>query len=272
MKPPAAIALAAALAFAAGLAAGRMWSRDAAPEAPAERREKDGAASVIAIAGTLGEMESGRMRIPFAEVVLGTTGHAVIPFDAARAGHAALRDAVRDATRAVIADLNAPDSPARQFARVNEVSAWVEDRYAILLDAMPGITCVPAPNAAGQVQRSGYPDLRLVHEASGDVAYLDPKLFAIGNLTSTLRTFYFSPRPNTVKVNEPALHLLVGLGHDGAGADRAFTMWHLTDLAGLMVGLKAEFNAGNPDLYHSEMILYSGDQGSAGVPSAPATR
>jgi len=259
MKTAAAITIA-ALAGIAGFSAARLTAPASSPGHGATP-EKDPAASAISIARTLGEMESGQMRISFAEVIQGTTSHQVIPFDPARPGHAAIRDAIRDATLAVITEASTAGSPAREFARINEVSAWVEDRYAAHLDATPGIACTPAPNAAGATQRSGYPDLRIQHEATGDVAYLDPKLFATGNRTSTLRTFYFSPRPNTIKVNESAVHLLVGLGHDGAGAkQRMFTDWHLSDLSGLTVGLKAEFNAANPDLYHPDLTIQSGTQ------------
>ena len=44
-----------------------------------------------------------------------------------------------------------------------------------LLNAMPGFSCDFPGTAKGRVQRSSYPDLRLVDLASSRVFYLDPK-------------------------------------------------------------------------------------------------
>ena len=101
----------------------------------------------------------------------------------------------------------------------------------------------------GEAQRSGYPDLKITHVASGSVFYLDPKLVEQGSWASTLRTFYFEPKDETLKINDDAVHLLCGIEHDGHDGQWRFIAWKLVDLSRLQVRLKAEFQASNADVY-----------------------
>ncbi|MFV1994091.1 MAG: hypothetical protein ACC661_01545, partial [Verrucomicrobiales bacterium] len=144
------------------------------------------------------------------------------------------------------------------LARINEASAHVEQALRKVLDDSDGFSCDFPPNAEGKRQRVGYPDLRLLHEGSGRVTYLDPKLFAATSAQSSLRTFYYSPSTRTGKILEDAHHLLLGISHDGVDGAWTFGPWHLVDLTRLRVGLKAEFQAGNRDLYRPDLIISSG--------------
>lgn len=117
------------------------------------------------------------------------------------------------------------------------------------VSAVPGLTCEVPANREGEHQRSGYPDLRIVDEISGDVFYLDPKLVEQSSWRSSFRSFYFEPKTKTLKINDDAVHLLVGIGHDGKVGEWVFGEWNLVDLSTLNVRLKAEFQASNADLY-----------------------
>jgi hypothetical protein len=88
------------------------------------------------------------------------------------------------------------------------------------------------------------------------VVYLDPKLFARGSKTSTLRTFYYEPKSATSKVQDNARHLLVGVLHSGGevGQIRCEDR-DLSDVSKTKVQLKAEFQASNKDLYRGDTIL-----------------
>jgi hypothetical protein len=77
-------------------------------------------------------------------------------------------------------------------------------------------------------------------------------------MRSTLRTFYFEPKSRTNKILDDAHHLLVGIAHDGNDGRWTFLSWHLVDLAGFRVALKAEFQGSNRDLYRPELIISSG--------------
>jgi hypothetical protein len=116
--------------------------------------------------------------------------------------------------------------------------------------------CEIPVNASGDRQRSGYPDLKLVDEASGRIFYIDPKIYRLGSERSSFRTFYFEPKKATNKILDTASHLIVGVAHSGK-VDGYWQLdhWQIVDLAEFRVRLKAEFQASNRDLYLPSAIL-----------------
>ncbi len=195
----------------------------------------------------LGENLSTRT-FSFATVANACSGKRVLPLDESPA-HLRVTDAIGLALDASLAELNRPDSPVRELRRINEASRLFEDSILRHLQEIPGITCDIPPTRAGVHQRSGYPDLRITDTASGSIFYLDPKLVAAGSEASSFRTFYFEPKDSTLKITDDAVHLLVGISHDGNNGAWTFTGWRLVDLSNLRVRLKAEFQASNADLY-----------------------
>ena len=193
--------------------------------------------------------------VPLREVVAAATGKQILPLQPDKVpADAAARAHITRAAEQVLAFLNAPDSPARGLRRINEVSSHVEEKLVALLQA-GDFTCGFPKTAAGDAQRSGYPDLRLVHTPTGRVYYLDPKLYEATSETSTLRTFYYEPRALTGKVNDDACHLILGIAHDGKDGAWKFTRWRLADLHDFRVRLKAEFQASNKELYREELTV-----------------
>jgi len=148
--------------------------------------------------------------------------------------------------------------------RINEVSSHFEDNLRELLNATPGLRCDFPLTNEGKVQRSGYPDLRIVDLESNRVFYLDPKLYAAGSRDSSFRTFYFEPKKATNKVRDDAVHFIVGFEHEprsglhSANVIWKFTRWDLVDLSQFQVKLKAEFQGSNRDMYRPEAIVASG--------------
>jgi hypothetical protein len=195
----------------------------------------------------LGENLSDRT-FSFATVAEACSGKRVLPLTQDPA-HQRISTAIEKALQATLAELNSLDSPVRKLRRINEASKFFEDAIRKHLDAAPGVRCDTPPTRTGQHQRAGYPDLRVVDEASKLVFYLDPKLVAQGSAASTFRSFYFEPKNETLKITEDAVHLLVGIEHDGKEAAWTFTGWRLVDLSTLRVRLKAEFQASNAELY-----------------------
>ena len=194
--------------------------------------------------------------IAFAEVIAVTSGKRVIPIDRADKDTQRILGEIGHALDEVLAAMNAPDSPVRSAKRVNEMSSHFETALRDALNKRPGFACDFPKTAAGRAQRSGYPDLRLVDQATGRVLYLDPKLFAAGSKASSLRTFYFEPKRATNKVNDDAHHLIVGISHENAAVGgMQFTRWELIDLANFRVKLKAEFEGSNADLYRPEAVV-----------------
>lgn len=215
--------------------------------------EKPGAASRL-IPWLLDEGDSLKS-IPFAEVIAATSGKQVIPVKKADAETQRILAAISTALDAVLAEMNAPDSPARRETRVNEMSSHFESAMQKRLNATAGFTCDFPKTAAGNKQRSGYPDLRLVDKKTGRIIYLDPKLYARGSRASSLRTFYFTPRRETNKVNDDAHHLIVGFENEKGAGGIVFTKWELIDLSSFRVQLKAEFEGSNRDLYRDDAVV-----------------
>ena len=194
--------------------------------------------------------------IPFSEVIAATSGKRVLPVDRADKETQRILAAIGVTLDEVLRTMNAPDSPVRKAKRVNEMSSYFENALRETLNARSGFSCTIPKTESGRTQRSGYPDLRLIDKTTRRVFYLDPKIFAAGSKSSSLRTFYFEPKRATNKVNDDAVHLIVGIEHerDKDGAIH-FTRWELIDLANFRVKLKAEFEGSNADLYRSEAVV-----------------
>lgn len=203
--------------------------------------------------------EDTRLRsIPFAEVVQNTTGRKVLAVDPKNPVDQRVLKQIGKVLDEVVRQMNEPASVVQGVSRINEASSHFEDLLRKLLDAAPGLRCDFPHTADGRVQRSGYPDLRIVDEETKRVYYLDPKLYAAGSRESSFRTFYFEPKKETNKVLDDAVHLVAGFEHAKREDGRwKFTRWDLVDLAHFRVRLKAEFQGGNRDLYRPEAIVGS---------------
>jgi hypothetical protein len=202
--------------------------------------------------------------IPFSEVIAAASGKRVLPIDRTDKDTQRILAEIGRALDEVLGRMNAPDNPVRNAKRVNEMSSHFENALRETLNKQPGFTCAIPKTQDGRTQRSGYPDLRLADAATRRVFYVDPKLYAAGSRSSSLRTFYFEPKRATNKVNDDAAHLIAGIEHerDKDGAIH-FTRWELIDLANFRVKLKAEFEASNADLYRPEAVVGSSSSSSS---------
>lgn len=193
-------------------------------------------------------------RFSFAIVVHATSGKQLLPLDMGNPAHARVVAAINAALREILPAMSQSGAPVRQARRINEASRYFEDALIEIIDATEGLRCESPPTREGGHQRSGYPDLKITDEASGTVFYLDPKLVEQGTAQSTFRTFYFEPKNETLKINDDAVHLLVGIEHDGKNRAWTFTGWRLIDLSKLDCRLKAEFQSSNADLYDGSLL------------------
>lgn len=194
--------------------------------------------------------------VRFAEVVEAVSGHTVLPVDAGSEPDGEILGRIHAVVEAMLLDLADPEHPVHQVGRINETSRYIEDYLLEHLNREPDLECRIPLNAAGGVQRSGYPDLRLLHRPSGRVFYLDPKVYKASSENSSFRTFYFEPKRETNKILDDASHLILGISHAGKVDGRwQFTGWKLVDLADFRVRLKAEFQASNRDLYQEDAVL-----------------
>jgi hypothetical protein len=203
--------------------------------------------------------ENGELReIPFSKVIFDATGKRVLAIDPKNEADQRVIKQISDMLNEVMKRMNAPNSPVQNLARINEASSHFEDLLRELLNRLPGFSCDFPRTSEHRVQRSGYPDLRLVETATRRIFYLDPKLYAAGSRDSSFRTFYFEPKITTNKVRDDAVHLLVGFEHEPKSEGRwNFTRWDLVDLAHFKVRLKAEFQGSNHEIYRPEAIVAS---------------
>jgi hypothetical protein len=198
-------------------------------------------------------------QMPFSDVIQHATGKKVLAIDRDDPDDARVLKHVGDALDQVIRRMNEPTSAVQSVARINEVSAPFENMLRDVLNETEGVSCDFAKTAGEKVQRSGYPDLRLVDEATSRVYYLDPKLYAKGSRDSSFRSFYFEPKVATNKVRDDAVHLILGIEHEGRKAGHwQFAGWNIVDLSSFKVRLKAEFQGSNRDMYRKEAIVASG--------------
>lgn len=200
----------------------------------------------------LGEKLSQRT-FDFSSIAEACSGKRVLPLTDEPV-HLRVTAAIEQALAQTLQELNAEDSPVRKLRRINEASRFFEDGLLARLNDASGLRCEVPATRSGIHQRTGYPDLRIIDEASGTVFYLDPKLVEQGASGSTLRTFYFEPKNETLKITDDAVHLLAGIEHDGREGQWTFSGWRLVDLSTLKVRLKAEFQASNADLYRKSAL------------------
>jgi hypothetical protein len=194
--------------------------------------------------------------IPFSELIFAATGKRVLAVDLKSEIDQRVIKCITGVLDDVMKRMNAPDSPVQGLARINEASGHFEDFLREMLNQVPGFRCDFPRTSEDRVQRSGYPDLRLVDVGTNRVFFLDPKLYAAGSRDSSFRTFYFEPKIATNKVRDDAVHLIVGFEHAPKTAGHwNFTRWDLVDLAHFKVRLKAEFQGSNHDIYRPEAIV-----------------
>lgn len=193
----------------------------------------------------------------FADVVAHSSAKRVITFNREIPAHVEISTAIQLAINATIKELNHSTSPVKKLRRINEASRYFEQLLLKKLAAMENLDCTIPLNAQGKTQRSGYPDLKIKHLPTGNIFYLDPKLYEKKSRASSLRTFYFEPKTRTMKIQDDAVHLLLGISHDGVDGNWTFTDWNLVDLAKLKVRLKIEFQTSNKSLYRDANIIQS---------------
>jgi len=209
----------------------------------------------VLVPGLVNAHQHGR---GISQLLMGYPDGPLEPWIAGRRRHGPpdIHAVTRLAAEAMLLAFESPEHAVHQVGRINEVSRHIEDFLLSALNAVEGIHCTIPLNASGEIQRSGYPDLRLEHTESGRVFYLDPKVYKVGSETSSFRTFYFEPKKVTNKILDDASHLLLGISHAGKSGGRwQFEAWKLVDLVDFRVRLKAEFQASNRELYLEEAVL-----------------
>lgn len=193
----------------------------------------------------LAELTKPAKQIPFKDVVFATTQQRILDFDTNNAAHRELFQKLSAAANAALTNARA----AGLFsARANEAGNHMESFVRAALKEAGLIARTPVA-ASGRAQTTGYPDVEILSEVP---CYLELKTYSASTVSTTQRSFYYSPSENP-KVTRDALHLLLAYELEPSERGNRTTFrpvrWKLLSLQDLEVDLKFEFNQSNRGLY-----------------------
>jgi len=193
----------------------------------------------------LSQTALGSGSLPFSDVVLATTGRRILLLNTNNPSHAQLCARLRQAAELTV--IETTKDPI-QAARPNEAGTQIERRVKAALSEA-GLKARTPVNTSGRAQSTGYPDIEI---PGNPHCYLELKTYSEAALTSSQRTFYYSPS-EAPKVTCDALHLLLAFQLEKYVQDDQTLFkpshWQLISLEDLQVRMKLEFNQSNRGLY-----------------------
>lgn len=208
-------------------------------------RAAGAAAETNALVPRLQQLTQRTRDLPFAEVLLATTGRRLLPLDTNAPAHARLHAALRQAAAEAGA---AARQAGLRAARANEAGNQMEAFVKAALKSA-GLEARTPVRASGGAQVVGYPDVEIAGEPH---CYLELKTYSATTANTTQRSFYFSPSDNP-KITRDAVHLLLAFELERTERDGQTVFvpvaWKLVSLEQLRVDLKFEFNQSNRGLY-----------------------
>jgi hypothetical protein len=185
--------------------------------------------------------------IPFNLVIESLTGKKVIPFDLKDSNDRELLDILRKVAVVGGKEINKYGIESR---RPNEVGNYIEafvkkamQQYALKPD-------IPA-GATGKKKATGYPDI--IFFFKNKPYYLECKTYNLENVSTTQRSFYFSPSDD-FKVIYDTHHFILPyeMFLDGRKGDKNIYRcrhYKILSLESLSLDVKYEFNSDNKRMY-----------------------
>jgi hypothetical protein len=184
-------------------------------------------------------------QIPFAEVVLATTGHRVLDFDTNNAAHVELRQKLL-AAAALVGERAAKDGLIAD--RAGDAAATVEPYLRAALHEV-GIDSLAR---SSHTKPSGYPGIEVTNPAA---CYIGIKTYHAGSAHGGQPAFNYAPS-NDPKITRDAIHFLLAFQLEKVArtGQRAYVpiRWKLLTLENLTVDVKCEFNQSNRHVFGPE--------------------
>lgn len=198
--------------------------------------------------------------IPFNLVIESLTGRKVIPFNFEDSNDSELLNILREVAVVGGGEINKYGIESK---RPNEVGNYIE---AFVKTAMRQFSLNPEIPAGetGRKKATGYPDI--VFFFKGKPYYLECKTYNLVNISTTQRSFYFSPSDD-FKVIYDTHHFILSyeMFLDGRRGDKNVykcSHYKILSLEALSVDVKYEFNSDNKRMYSGKdgaILLDQGD-------------
>jgi hypothetical protein len=191
-------------------------------------------------------LKTGVSSLYFREVINVATGHKVEAFDSASLKVISIIDNWLSNNLEPLSSL----VQKKFIGRANELGNMVENELRKSLSSIPNLRCEKPLMSSGKTQSTGYPDCLI--EMNGIRIYADIKTFQSKTSDSVLRSFFYQPT-NKNKIQFDAPHCIIGFETESMGGDNKSPFklinYKIVDLYELKVNFKAEFNAGNLEIY-----------------------
>ncbi|TET39865.1 MAG: hypothetical protein E3J65_02855 [Dehalococcoidia bacterium] len=198
--------------------------------------------------------------IPFNLVIESLTGRKVIPFDFKNNEDKAILDILR---KVAIGAGNEINKNGIESKRPNEVGNYIE---AFVKKVMQQNSLNPdTPSGkTGKKKATGYPDIIFFFKKNP--YYLECKTYNLENVSTTQRSFYFSPSDD-FKVIYDTHHFILSYEMivDGRKGDKNIYKskhYKILSLEALSLDVKYEFNSDNQRMYSGKngaIILHEGE-------------
>jgi len=184
--------------------------------------------------------------IPFNLVIEALSGHKVIPFDSVNQEDKELLAVLKKVTIEAGKEINKNGIRSK---RANEVGNYIEDFVENALNKT-GLKADTPAGKSGKKKSTGYPDM--VFYFKDKPYYLECKTYNIKNITTTQRSFYFSPSKD-FKVIYDTHHFMVSYETYAVRPNiYKCRHWKIISIENLLVDVKNEFNSDNRRLYSPE--------------------
>lgn len=196
-------------------------------------------------------LKTGIDSLYFRDVINVATGHKVEAFDSASLEVISLIDNWLNNNLEMLSSL----VQKKFIGRANELGNMVENELRKNLSLIPNLKCGKPLLSSGKTQATGYPDCLI--EMNDIKIYADIKTFQTKTADSVLRSFFYQPT-NKNKIQFDAPHCIIGFETESLGGDNKSPFklinYKIVDLNELKVNFKAEFNAGNLEIYSLKKI------------------
>lgn len=214
---------------------------------------------VVRLENVIKQMLTPLKDIPFNLVIESLTGKKVIPFDFKNPDDKEILNIIKQVAVFAGKEIN---KRGVESNRPNEVGNYIE---AFVKNAMQQYNLSPdvPSGATGKKKATGYPDI--IFSFKDKPYYLECKTYNLKNISTTQRSFYFSPSDD-FKVIYDTHHFILSYemvldGRKGGKNIYRCKHYKILSLESLSLDVKYEFNSDNQRMYSGKNGAITLDEG-----------